>query len=247
MCNLICNLQVTYKVIIGPQMYYPTKSYFADDFTLLSCSPTHVDRLYEEAMLYCQVSGARLHPQESKDFTATPLCPHSHHQEIGIEVLESLSAITILGVPMGTSMTREVEVHRITQKIIQKGPEWWKGGRTLQSRAIILFSVILSVIWYVLGAIFTIHAEIKHLLNVADVFIQRMKGITCGYESKRRNVPRAWMHAEKSEGDIGIPTINANLKKSKLALLRTCFAQRAGGESHTWHSFAYGAVWHHKG
>ena len=150
----------------------PVATFYADDTNLVARSPESAVHLFNIAVWFCSNSGAKLHPDKC---IGIPAGPAPLTLPNGIKLLGPSEHTTILGIPMGTAISRQQQVGQVITKMMMKCRKWAHIGRTIEGRITIVRSIILSTIWYVMAAIPTspnetnkIQATINNFINKKD-------------------------------------------------------------------------------
>lgn len=137
-------------------------------------------------MMYCKESGARLNPRKRKTITAAPLQSLPTYSANNIDVLAPSIGVKLYEAPTGTAIDSVEQKQEMLQRNFRRCMEFENQEPTLQGRAFMLFSRILSVTWYVINDVHTISAKTQCLQNVASSFDQRMKLLPLGHKSSRK-------------------------------------------------------------
>ena len=212
----------------------PVATYYADDTNLIARSPESAVALYNTANRFCANSGAKIHPNKC---TAIPTGPSPPQLSNGISVLSPHEDTTILGVPMGMSITRQQQTHRVIAKMISRCNDMTHIGRTIEGRINIARAMILSTLWFVLGALPTNASEAKKIQNMIYNFINGREDYVWDGPTARGNIARQWFHGRKGEGGWNMAPVVRTLKARKLSLLRSFMRDSENGTHKPWHTF----------
>ena len=213
----------------------PVATYYADDTTIIARSPSSAVHLYNVAEWFCTNSGARLHRGKC---IAIPTGPAPATLDNGIKILHPTQSTTILGVPMGMSITRAQQIERIILKMLEKCNSWAHVGRTIEGRITVARAIILSTLWYVLAALPTNPSETKKIHSIINNYINRKEQTEWGGPTERGNMSNLWFYKPKHLGGWGLTPILRTLRCRKLTLLRGFINDRNKNITKPWHTFA---------
>ena len=212
----------------------PVATFYADDTNLIAKSPASAVALYDTAKWFCANSGAKIHPDKC---TAIPTGPAPLYLSNGIKVLNPYQDTMILGVPLGMHITRYQQTQRIVTKMINRCNSFAHIGRTLEGRVTIARAMILSTLWYVLGAIPTNTAETKKIQAMIYNYLNGREEYEWDGPTLRGNIARPWFHRPKREGGWNLAPVLRTLRSRKLALLRSIIVDNDNGVHKPWHTF----------
>ena len=105
--------------------------------------------------------------------------------------------------------------------------------------------MILSTIWYVIGAIPTNQREAKKTQSVVYNFLNGCDEIEWDSPTKRGNMSRSWFHIPKKLGGWGLAPVTRSLKTRKLALLKSFLLDHEKGITKPWHAFVTNMLCEH--
>ena len=220
----------------------PVATFYADDTTIIARSPASASHLYSIAEWFCENSGAALHRGKCIAIATGP-APSS--LDNGITILPATECTTILGVPMGRSITRSQQVGRVIEKMMQKCKSWGHVGRTIEGRVTVARAIILSTIWYVMAALPSVPAESKKIHAVVNNFINRKEQGDWGAPARRGNMTCEWFYTPKAAGGWGLAPVLRSLRCRKLALLKNFLTDRYKNVTNPWHTFAIHMIRRH--
>ena len=212
----------------------PVATFYADDTTLLAKSPNNAVGLYRIAEWFCTHSGARLHPDKCVAIAAGPAPPTLPN---GIKILEPSQHTTLLGIPIGTHTTRQQQTTKVILKLIQRCNNWAQVGRTIEGRITIVRAMLLSTIWYVLGALPTDNTEANKIQRVMNNFLHGATSSEWNGPAKRGHMTNAWFYRQKRLGGWGLTTITDTLRMRKLSMIRNLLNDEARNVTKPWHAF----------
>ena len=224
----------THGIPIPNQRPAPVATFYADDTNLVARSPESAVHLYNIAEWFCTNSGAKLHPNKC---IGIPTGPAPRTLPNGIRLLGPTEHTTILGVPMGTSISRQQQVGQVITKMMTKCRQWSHVGRTIEGRLTIVRSIILSTIWYVMAALPTTPKETTKIQAVINNFINKKDELEWGDTARRGNMSNAWFYRSRKQGGWGLPPVLRTIRCRKLALLRNFISETDKGLQKPWHTF----------
>ena len=227
-------LKPTHGIPLPDSNTAPVATYYADDTNLIARSPASAVALYDTAKRFCENSGAKIHPNKC---TAIPTGPAPPHLSNKIRVLNPTEDTTILGVPMGMSVTRQQQTQRVYAKMISRCIGMQHIGRTIQGRITVANAMILSTLWYVLGALPTSTSESKKIQNTIYSFLNGREDYEWGGTTARGNIARQWFHRRKNEGGWNMAPVLRTLRTRKLSLLRSFMVDIENRSPKPWHTF----------
>lgn len=156
LCEIIEELQENHRLILPDGRRALSGTFYADDSTLIARSSAHAFELYDRVRQFCSGSGAKLHPGKCIAIAAgaaEATLPN------GISILPPTESTTLLGIPIGTSISREHQIESIVLNMLIRCSEWQRIGRTLNGRITVARSIILATAWYRLSALMTSSKE----------------------------------------------------------------------------------------
>ena len=212
----------------------PVAVFYADDTNLIAQSPASAVHLYNIADWFCKNTGAKLHPGKC---IAIPTGPAPLTLQNGIRILSPTEHTTILGVPMGLSITRSQQVGQVLTKMMKKCQQWSHIGRTIEGRVTIARSIILPTIWYVMAALPTTPKETEKIQSVVNNFINKKGELEWGDRTQRGNMSNVWFYKPKKLGGWGLQPVLRSIRCRKLALLRSFITENQNGRHKPWHTF----------
>ena len=213
----------------------PVATYYADDTTIIARSHQSATHLYNLTEWFCTNSGAQLHRGKC---VAIPTGPSpSTTLNNGIRILHPTESTTILGVPMGRSITRQQQVQSIVSKMIGKCEKWSHLGRTIEGRITIARSIILPTLWYTLAALPIDPKEAKKIQTIVNNYINRKEQTGWGGPTVRGNFTNVWYYMPKHKGGWGLAPVLRTLKCRKLSFMRRFIKERELNLVKPWHTF----------
>ena len=212
----------------------PVATFYADDTNLLAKSPSSAVSLYQIAEWFCTHSGAKLHPDKCVAIASGPAPPTLPN---GIRILDPTQHTTLLGIPMGTSINRQQQTTKVLLKMIQRCNGWSHVGRTIAGRITIARAMILSTIWYVIGALPINRTESNKIQRVINNFVHGASSTEWNGPTARANMTSAWFYRSKRLGGWGLTPILHTLRIRKLSIIRNFMNDRARNVVKPWHAF----------
>ena len=193
-----------------------------------------VIHLYNTAAWFCTNSGAKLHPGKC---VAIPTGPAPASLPNGIKVLDPTQHTTILGVPMGTTITRQQQTEKVIHNMLAKCAKWLHIGRSIEGKVTVVRAMIVSTIWYVLGALPTSENEAEKLQRVVNNYMNGTAQNDLEEPTSKGNMSSKWFYIQKRLGGWGLESISRTLKVRKLSMLRRFIADVADGKTKPWHTY----------
>ena len=212
----------------------PIATFYADDTNLIAKSPESATSLYNIAEWFCQQSGAKLHPSKC---IAIPTGPSPATLPNGIRILNSTEHTTVLGVPMGLNISRQTQTEMIVTKMIQRCNKWAHVGRTIEGKITIARAIILSTVWYVLGALPTNYGEAKLIQRAINSYVEGAESTEWNGTAPRTQMTSEWFYRDPSMGGWGLTPIIHTLKTRKLSMIRNFIRDRQKNITKPWHAF----------
>ena len=209
-------------------------TFYADDTNLIAKSADSAVAQYAIAEWFCNHSGAKLHPEKCIAIAAgraPPTLPN------GIQVLDPSQHTSLLGVPMGTNTDRHHQTKNVISKMVQRCNGWAHVGRTIEGRITIARAMLLSTLWYVLGALPTNKKEANRLQRVINNFVHGAATMEWNSPAIKGNINSAWFYRPKQLGGWGLTPIVHTLRVRKLSMLRRFLNDKARKISKPWHAF----------
>lgn len=164
----------------------PTGTFYADDSTLIARSPEHAVALYDSARMFCARSGAKIHPGKC---VAIATGPAAQTLPNGIRILAPTKSTILLGIPVGTELTRAQQIEGVVCKMLQRCSAWQHIGRTLKGRVTVARSIILPTAWYQLSALATSIPEAIKIQRLINNYLNRATEFSWDGPQKRGNLP----------------------------------------------------------
>ena len=212
----------------------PVATFYADDTNLLAKSPSSAVSLYQIAEWFCINSGAKLHPDKCIAIAAGPTMPNLPN---GIKILDPSQHTTILGIPMGTNVTQQQQSTNSIIKLIHRCNSWANVARTIEGRVTIARAIILSTVWYVLGALPTDKIVTNKLQRAINNFLHGASTTEWNGPTARAKMSYAWYYRPKRLGGWGLTLITDTLRMRKLSMIRNLLNDDAKNVTKPWHAF----------
>ena len=224
--------------------FAPVATFYADDTNLIAKSPDSAIQLYNIAEWFCANSGAKLHPDKCVAI-ATGQAPPTLQN--GIKVLDHEQYTTILGVPMGSSITRHQQTGKVIHKMLATCAKWLHIGRSIEGKVTIVRAMIVSTIWYILGALPTSRTEAEKLQRVVNNYINGAAQSDIGEPAARGNMSNKWFYIQQHLGGWGLEPIAQTLRVRKLSLMRKFMSEVGRETAKPWHAFIIPMIEEHVG
>ena len=235
LCLAIQAMDKSHGIPIDTHTIAPAAVYYADDTNLLARSPAHACELYEIAENFCKATGAKLNMSKCIAISARPregCLPNS------IEILPPNETTTILGIQMGTTITREQQIKRTIDKMIAKTGTWHTIGRTIKGKITIARSIIASTVWYTLSVLSANASEAAGIQAAITNYINKQEKVEWKGKNKRGNLPAHTYFTPTNKGGWRLTPIIRTINVKKIAILRQFFNERRSGVEKPWHLFA---------
>ena len=228
------NMKSLHGIPLPNNKVAPVATFYADDTNLIAKSPASAVSLYNAANWFCTNSGAKIHPEKC---TAIPTGPAPPQLSNGITILEPEQDTTILGVPMGMQITRKQQTQKVLAKLIGRCNNLTHIGRTIEGRVTVARAMILSKVWYVLGALPINGSESTKIQSLVYNFLNGREEYEWDGPTVRGNIARQWFHRPKRDGGWNLTPVLRTLKVRKLSMLRSFLADNDKGLYKPWHTF----------
>ena len=212
----------------------PVATFYADDTNLIAKSPNSAVALYSVAEWFCNHSGAKLHPDKCVAIATGPAPPTLPN---GIRILNPNEQTTLLGITMGMNTNRHQQTNSVITKMLQRCNGWTNIGRTIEGRVTIARSLLLSTVWYVLGALPIDNNETNRLQRVINNFIHGAQTIELNDPAVKGNLHSAWYYKPSNEGGWGLTPIRHTLRARKLSMIKRFLNEKAKHTPKPWHVF----------
>ena len=192
-----------------------TSTFFADDSTLLGSSLPSLQAQLEIVGEYCMGSGAKLNLSKSVllALNRNQICPSLS----GVRVLSRTDTVKYLGVPFGQSPIAATIVDFLDQRFYDGFKLWYRRARTLRGRLLVAQTMILSRLWHYTQHVSIPTTVVKRWQSMLNRFVLSRKHDRDA--SHIQLIPREFLYMRKSDGGLGIPSLDAQLKRQRLTLL----------------------------
>ena len=228
------SLKTAHGIPLPDNNVAPVATFYADDTNIIAKSPASAVALYNTAAWFCEHSGARIHPDKCVAIATGPAPPRLSN---GIRILEPSQDTTILGVPMGLNISRHQQTQRVVAKMIGKCSNLAHIGRTIEGRVTIARAMILSTVWYVLGALPTDPSESKKIQTLIYNYLNGCSEFEWDGPAVRGNIARQWYHRTRKEGGWNLPPVTRTLRARKLAMVKAFLVDEGKGVTKPWHTY----------
>ncbi|KAF1329066.1 putative Pollike protein, partial [Globisporangium splendens] len=192
-----------------------TSTFFADDSTLLGSSIANLQAQLGIVEEYCRGSGAKLNLSKSM------LLALNRNQDCptlpGVQVLGRTETVKYLGIPFGQSPVNDNIVEFLEQRFYEGFKAWYRRARTLRGRLLVAQTMVLSRLWHYTQHVTIPATVVKRWQSMLNRFVLSRK-----YDrdaSHIQLIPREFLYHRKRDGGLGIPSLDAQLKRQRLALL----------------------------
>ena len=234
LCLALQRKSTSHGIPITEDSAAPAAVCYADDTNLVARSPQHAAELCSIASDFCKATGAKLNFEKCIAISATPSRGYLPN---GIRILDANETTTILGIRMGTTITRHQQIEHVINKMIMRTAKWQRIGRTIRGKITIARSIISSTLWYTLSVLSTIPQEAQLIQNVITNYINKQDRIDWRGNRKRGNLPAQTYYTPTLEGGWGMTPIRRTIETRKLAMLRNLINEKRRGITKPWHTF----------
>lgn len=192
-----------------------TSTFFADDSTLLGSSIANLQAQLGLVDEYCRGSGAKLNLSKSVLLALNrnqdcPLLP-------GVQVLGRTETVKYLGIPFGQSSVDDDLVEFLEQRFYNGFKMWYRRARTLRGRLLVAQTMVLSRLWHYTQHVSIPIAVVKRWQSMLNRFVLSRKHDRDA--SHVQLIPREFLYQRRSDGGLGIPSLDAQLKRQRFQLL----------------------------
>lgn len=207
-----------------------TSLFFADDSTLIGSSITNLQAQLETVEKYCQGSGARLNLSKSVllALNRNQDCPHMP----GVCVLGRSESVKYLGIPFSQSPVDDRILVSLDQRFYEGFKLWYRRARTLRGRLLVAQTMVLSRLWHCTQHVSIPLAVVKRWQSMLNRFVLSRKhdrGAT-----HIQLIPNEFLYLRRADGGIGIPSLEAQLKRQRFVLLMHFVAQARASTGRWW-------------
>jgi exonuclease III len=192
-----------------------TSTFFADDSTLLGSSMSNLQAQLEIVEEYCKGSGAKLNLSKSmllalnRNQTCPPLA--------GVQVLGRTETVKYLGIPFGQSSVDDDLVEFLEQRFYDGFKMWYRRARTVRGRLLVAQTMVLSRLWHYTQHVSIPATVVKRWQSMLNRFVLSRKHDRDA--SHIQLIPQEFLYQRRSDGGLGIPSLEAHLKRQRLQLL----------------------------
>jgi hypothetical protein len=192
-----------------------TSIFFADDSTLLGSSIPNLQAQLGIVDDYCKGSGAKLNLAKSMllALNRNQTCPPLP----GVQVLGRTETVKYLGIPFGQSSVDDDIVNFLDQRFYDGFKMWYRRARTLRGRLLVAQTMVLSRLWHYTQHVSIPTAVVKRWQSMLNRFVLSRKHDR--EASHIQLIPREFLYQRRSDGGLGIPSLDAHLKRQRLQLL----------------------------
>lgn len=192
-----------------------TGMFFADDSTLLASSIPNLQAQLTLVATYCAGSGARLNLSKSVllALNRRVTCPELP----GVHVLRRSDTTKYLGIPFGQHSVDNTIVEFLDQRFYDGIKAWYRRARTLRGRLLVAQTMVLSRLWHYTPHVLVPLAVVRRWQSMLNRFVLSRK-----HDRDAQHVqliPADFLYQRRCDGGLGIPTLNATLKRQRLGLL----------------------------
>ena len=227
--------QPQHGIPLPKNKFTPIASFYADDTNIIARSPTSAVALYNRAQWFCEHSGAKIHPAKCVAIATGPAPPRLSN---GISIIPPDRHTTLLGVPMGQNISRQRQTEPVFTKMIARCKGWTHVGRTIEGKATVVNAMILSTLWYTLGALRTEETETKKVQSIINNFMHGSDQLDLGDPRAKGNINSGWFYTPKHLGGWGMTPILRTLRVRKPSLIRTFLTEKNNKINKPWHTIA---------
>ncbi|KAF1327226.1 putative Pollike protein, partial [Globisporangium splendens] len=207
-----------------------TSMFFADDTTLLGGSIPSVQAQLELVDVYCKGSGAKLNLSKSMlmALNRNQDCPRL----TGVQVLGRAESVKFLGVPFSQSPVNDTIVSFLDDRFYDGFKAWYRRARTLRGRLLVAQTMVLSRLWHYTQHVVVPRQVVKRWQSMLNKFVLSRKHDR--EDTHIQLIPKEFLYLRRSEGGLGIPSIEAHLKRQRLQLLLQFVRTATTPEERNW-------------
>ncbi|KAF1327222.1 putative Pollike protein, partial [Globisporangium splendens] len=207
-----------------------TSMFFADDTTLLGGSIPSVQAQLELVDVYCKGSGAKLNLSKSMlmALNRNQDCPRLS----GVQVLGRAESVKFLGVPFSQSPVNDAIVSFLDDRFYDGFKAWYRRARTLRGRLLVAQTMVLSRLWHYTQHVVVPRQVVKRWQSMLNKFVLSRKHDR--EDTHIQLIPKEFLYLRRSEGGLGIPSIEAHLKRQRLQLLLQFVRTATTPEERNW-------------
>ncbi|KAF1320325.1 putative Pollike protein, partial [Globisporangium splendens] len=207
-----------------------TSMFFADDTTLLGGSIPSVQAQLELVDDYCKGSGAKLNLSKSMlmALNRNQDCPRLP----GVQVLGRAESVKFLGIPFSQSPVNDAIVSFLDNRFYDGFKAWYRRARTLRGRLLVAQTMVLSRLWHYAQHVVVPRQVVKRWQSMLNKFVLSRKHDR--EDTHIQLIPKEFLYLRRSDGGLGIPSIEAHLKRQRLQLLLQFVRAATTPEERNW-------------
>ncbi|KAF1318181.1 putative Pollike protein, partial [Globisporangium splendens] len=207
-----------------------TSMFFADDTTLLGGSIPSVQAQLELVDVYCKGSGAKLSLSKSMlmALNRNQDCPRLS----GVQVLGRAESAKFLGVPFSQSPVNDTIVSFLDDRFYDGFKAWYRRARTLRGRLLVAQTMVLSRLWHYTQHVVVPRQVVKRWQSMLNKFVLSRKHDR--EDTHIQLIPKEFLYLRRNEGGLGIPSIEAHLKRQRLQLMLQFVRAATTPEERNW-------------
>ncbi|KAF1327938.1 putative Pollike protein, partial [Globisporangium splendens] len=207
-----------------------TSMFFADDTTLLGGSIPSVQAQLELVDVYCKGSGAKLNLSKSMlmALNRNQDCPRLPD----VQVLGRAESVKFLGIPFSQSPANDAIVSFLDDRFYDGFKAWYRRARTLRGRLLVAQTMVLSRLWHYTQHVVVPRQVVKRWQSMLNKFVLSRKHDR--EDTHIQLIPKEFLYLRRSDGGLGIPSIEAHLKRQRLQLLLQFVRAATTPEERNW-------------
>ncbi|KAF1331473.1 putative Pollike protein, partial [Globisporangium splendens] len=207
-----------------------TSIFFADDSTLLGSSIVNLQAQLGLVEEYCQGSGAKLNL--SKSVLLALNRSHDCPSMPGVQVLGRSESVKYLGIPFSQSTVDDRILESLDQRFYDGFKSWYRRARTLRGRLLVAQTMVLSRFWHYTQHVSVPSAVVRRWQSMLNRFVLSRKH---GRDATHvQLIPSEFLYLRRADGGLGVPCLDAQLKRQRLVLSMQFVAQARASSGRWW-------------
>ncbi|KAF1315563.1 putative Pollike protein, partial [Globisporangium splendens] len=207
-----------------------TSIFFADDSTLLGSSIVNLQAQLGLVEEYCQGSGAKLNL--SKSVLLALNRSHDCPSMPGVQVLGRSESVKYLGIPFSQSTVDDRILESLDQRFYDGFKSWYRRARTLRGRLLVAQTMVLSRLWHYTQHVSVPSAVVRRWQSMLNRFVLSRKH-DCD-TTHVQLIPSEFLYLRRADGGLGVPCLDAQLKRQRLVLSMQFVAQARASSGRWW-------------
>ncbi|KAF1326586.1 putative Pollike protein, partial [Globisporangium splendens] len=207
-----------------------TSIFFADDSALLGSSIVNLQAQLGLVEEYCQGSGAKLNL--SKSVLLALNRSHDCPSMPGVQVLGRSESVKYLGIPFSQSTVDDRILESLDQRFYDGFKSWYRRARTLRGRLLVAQTMVLSRLWHYTQHVSVPSAVVRRWQSMLNRFVLSRKHDRDATHVQL--IPSEFLYLRRADGGLGVPCLDAQLKRQRLVLSMQFVAQARASSGRWW-------------